>query len=67
MITTIFTVKSEDRVEQIADAGRRSVHSGAHCDDSHELGRILGLLRTEASGRIAKAIPEPFALVDRRD
>lgn len=67
MITTISTVKSEDRVEQIADAGRRSVHSGVHCDDCHELGRMLGLLRTEASVRSTKATPEPFALVDRRD
>ncbi|GAA1457572.1 hypothetical protein NE857_21585 [Nocardiopsis exhalans] len=67
MITTISTVKSEDRVKQIAEVGCRSVYSGARCDDCHELGRMFGLLRTEASGRIAKAIPEPFALVDRRD
>lgn len=67
MITAISTVKSENRVEQIAEVGHRSAHSGARCDDCHELGRMLGLLRTEASGRIAKAIPEPFALVDRRD
>ncbi|SIO86982.1 hypothetical protein [Nocardiopsis sp. JB363] len=67
MITAISTVKSEDRAEQIADTGHRSVHAGVHCDDCHELGRMLGLLRTDASGRIAKAIPEEFVLVDRRD
>lgn len=64
---TIATVKSEDRTEQVADAGRRSVHASAHCDDSHELGRILGLLRTNASDRIVEAIPEEFDLVDQRD
>lgn len=64
---TIATVKPEDRTEQVADARRRSVHASAHCDDCHELGRMLGLLRTNASGRIVEAIPEEFALVDRRD
>ncbi|NKY96555.1 hypothetical protein [Nocardiopsis alborubida] len=63
---TIATVKSEDRTEQAADAGRRSVHASAHDDDCHELGHMLGLLRTNASGRIAEAIPEEFDLVDHR-
>ena len=64
---TIATVKSEGRTKQVADAGRRSVHASAHCDDCHELGRMLGLLRTNASGRIVEVIPEEFDLVDRRD
>lgn len=63
---TIAMVKSEDRTEQAADAGRRSVHASAHDDDCHELGHMLGLLRTNASGRIVEAIPEEFDLVDHR-